>query len=57
MRTNSAAPTSRRRSRSLVTAATVNPATSVPSRSKNAPIRGPAGLASISATDPGSRSG
>ena len=54
---NSAAPTSRRRSRSLVTAATVYPATSVPSRSKNAPTPGPSGLASTSATDPGRRSG
>ena len=57
MRRNSDAPTSRRRSRSLVTAATVNPATSVPSRSKNAPMCGPSGLASTSATEPGSRSG
>ena len=32
----------------------VNPATSVPSRSKNAPTSGPDGLATISATDPGS---
>ena len=57
IRRNSDAPTSRRRSRSLVTAATVNPATSVPSRSKNAPTCGPSGLASTSATEPGSRSG
>ena len=33
----------------------VNPATSVPSRSKNAPICGPGGLALTSATEPGSR--
>ncbi len=33
----------------------MNPATKVPSRSKNAPIFAPAGLAMISATEPGSR--
>src|SRR5205085_1939794 len=51
------APISLRRSRSLATAATVNPATNVRSRSKKAPIAGPGGLASTSATDPGSRIG
>ena len=40
----------------MVCAAAVNPATSVPSRSKNAPIPGPSGLASTWATDPGRRS-
>jgi len=33
----------------------VNPATSVPSRSKNAPTCGPCGLPSTSASDPGTR--
>ena len=44
-----------RRSRSWVMMTPVNPATRVPSRSKKAPTSGPAGLASISATEPGSR--
>ena len=47
----------RRRNRSWVITTPVKPATRVPSRSKNAPTSGPCGLASISATEPGSRIG
>src|ERR1035441_4274800 len=54
---NSTTRRSRRRSRSLVWAAAVYPATSVPSRSKNAPTSGPSGLASTSAAGLGSRAG
>jgi hypothetical protein len=46
-----------RRSRSFVWAAAVYPATSVPSRSKNAPTSGPSGPASTSAAGPESRGG
>ena len=41
-----------RRIRSPAWAVAVNPETSVPSRSKNAPTSGPGGLAAISATRP-----
>ena len=44
---------SRLRNRSWVRWPTENPAMSVPSRSKNAPMWGPAGLPSTSATEPG----
>ena len=55
MLTSSPTPMSRRRKRSWVRMMAVKPATRVPSRSKNAPISGPGGLAMISATEPGSR--
>ena len=48
-------PMSRLRNRSRVRMTAVKPATSVPSRSKNAPILGPGGLAITSATEPGRR--